>query len=307
MRLTLAALVLGAFSCAGTTPRKPLPVSEAPAPDPSSRFLSPELIGEAPGIAAPEEGTWRAGDAVIYGITLKTPGHSRRWLLRIEVVSPPPAVAGGPAQVLLEVDAFDDGGKAEQSDRVLAPAAELEHGPYPGCLVGSRNPAKVTSEKNSIAIIPSSFTPDESATIDRSIATLRGYFHLATSALKPIVETVVARPSLKEVLLHGGVINLTIGVGMNGRAETEFFMVDGAEMVGGFPEFPEGVCSFPFHVDAYGSPALGGRLFVTDSRPPFLPGGGIVAIEAAHPRDPASTVSVRLLAAKRGPAAAVRK
>jgi hypothetical protein len=162
--------------------------------------------------------------------------------------------------------------------------------------VGTKDNWKETVEGDRVSL-SWGLTAEEAETVDRSLTALKAFFGLASSTLRPIVDTVVARPPMKEVLLHGGIIHLTV----------HWYMIGVAEIVAEFPEIPDRVCSFGFEVDAYDAPALRGRLFVTDSRPPFLPGGGIVAIEASHPTDPASTVSVRLLAANRSPVNGVLK
>lgn len=305
-----ALLIVGAASCADArSARRP----SSGTPSPPAGFLSPALLGaDSTFHAADEKGSWRAGDEVIYGITMASPVRSQRWLVRIKVCSQAPEVelAGEPPHsaqqvsgdgseaasrsrpVLLEVQIFGEDGKVQQTSRVLASADDLDHGFYPGCLAGMAAGRITTAvEGNRIRISPPSLTDEEAKTVDRSLATFNALFRLASSALKPIVDTVVARPSLTEILLHGGVIHLTTSAGIVGLTEPST----------AFAGAPDQVLSFPFEVRAYDSPALRGRLFVIDSRPPFLPGGGVVAIEAAHPEDPAATVAARLLAAKRGP------
>ena len=171
---------------------------------------------------------------------------------------------------------------------VAVPADDLDHGLYPLCLVGLAVHSTERTEGNRL-IIDTRMTDEQRATVDRSLATLTALFDLASAELKPIADIVVARPSLAEILLQGGVVQLSI-----------FAVINGTEMMGAMPGVQGTVCSFPFEVRAYDRPALRGRLFVTDSRPPFLPGGGIVAVEAAHPDRPDNTVSVRLLAARHG-------
>lgn len=222
---------------------------------PASGFLSPALIDADTVIEATDKAKiWRSGDTVIHGITLRSPGRSQQWLVRIRVHSYPaevdvadkPAVSmpwpsrGGwdseqeSTPVLVQVETFDASGQLQHAAHRLVPADEFEHGFHPGCLVGVTAGIKEEVEGDRV-ILSFSLTSEET------------------------------------------------------------------EPVRSFPGVSDPVYSFPFEVRIYESPALRGRLFVTDSHPPFLPTGGIVAIEAAHPDDPVSTVSVRLLSATRRP------
>jgi len=269
---------------------------------PPSEFLSPTLIGSSARIEDPEPlKEWRPGDTVVYGITMRSPKGFRRWLIRIRVHSYPAdlsladdpsvsitplSIVGGASReatpVLLAVETSDETGQSLHASHVPVPADDFEHGFYPGCLVG------VTEE---LIVASRLLTDEEARAVERSMAVFNSLFRLANLELKPILDAVVAPPPILKVLLHGGYVHLTIGSGFVGATEP----------VHGFAGVSDPVYSFPFEVQAYESPALRGRIFVTDSRPPFLPAAGIVAIEAVHPDDPASTVSVRLLSATRGP------
>src|SRR5262249_52634603 len=160
----------------------------------------------------------------------------------------------------LKVETFDERGLSQHSASVAVPAEDLEHGLYPGCLVGMAAVWKLNVEGDRVAISFPSLTNEDKEKLDRSLATLRAFLRLGSAELKPIVDTVVARPSLGEILLHRGVIDLTIQAGF----------LHGTETVGELPGIAGGVCSFPFEVLAYRTPALRGRFFVTDSRPPLL-------------------------------------
>jgi hypothetical protein len=274
---------------------------------PPSDFLSPALIGSSARIEDPEASKeWRPGDMVIHGITMRSPKGIRRWLIRIGVHSYPadlsladePSVSITPlsevegsrprdsSRVLLAVETFDESGRSLHAARVPVRADEFEHGFYPGCLVGMTWEPRV--EGNQIVAYPSGA---DARAVERSLGVFNSLFRLANLELKPILDAVVAPPPILKVLLHGGHIHLSIVSGFVGATEP----------VQGFSGVSDPVYSFPFEVFAYESPALRGRILVTDSRPPLLPAAGIVAIEAVHPDDPASTVSVRLLSATRGP------
>jgi hypothetical protein len=276
---------------------------------PPSDFLSPAVIGSSARIEEPEASKkWRPGDTVVHGITLKSPKGIRRWLVRISVHSYPadlaladePSVsitplspveedpAHDPVLVLLAVETFDESGQSLHGARVPVPADVFEHGFYPGCLVAMMGWEPRVEGKRMVLPHPSGA---DAKAVERSLAVFTSLFRLANLELKPILDAVVAPPPIVKVLLRGGYIHLTIVSGFIGATEP----------VTGFTGVPDPVYSFPFEVQAYGSPALRGRIFVTDSRPPLLPAAGVVAIEAAHPDDPESTVSVRLLSATRGP------
>ena len=309
-RLTAASWMLVVSSCAEAPDRTPVSVSSSWALSPPSDFPSPALIGSDSEIEGPEESrAWRSGDTMIHGITLRSPKGIRRWLVRISVHSYPadlaqadepsvsvlwPTRVEGSAlhdssPVLLRVETFDEVGHSRHEAHVLVPADDFEHGFYPGCLVGVMPAWQARVEGNKI-VLPYPSGADAKA-LERSMAVFTSLFHLANLELKPILDAVVARPPVVKVLLHGGYIHLTIVSGFIGATQP----------VTGFTGVPDPVYSFPFEVRAYESPALRGRIFVSDSRPPLLPAAGIVAIEAAHPDDPATTVSVRLLSATRGP------
>lgn len=315
--LELHALVLLAVSC-----------TEAPAPRRSgdsgfpsiaspTGFLSPTVIGVEPAFddggdpaESREDAGWRAGDEIVYGINMQSPRHSQQWLVRIRVHSWPaeteladaplvatPGERGAQAardadevaRVLLEVETYDESGDRQDSRRVLTKADDMEHGMYPACIIGLEvDPYARISE----GILGVSLDEEDSRTLDRSLATFDALFHLASDVLKPIVDTVVARPSIGQILLHRGFVRLTVNAGMLGDVErsADFQGIDGE------------ILSFPFTVSAYESLALLGRMFVAQSRPPLLPAAGIVAIKAVHPTDSRSTVAVRLLSATRGPA-----
>jgi hypothetical protein len=296
----LPACCLLAASCA-STPRSP---DSLPG---GSDVLSPRLAGMEPGFDEPEgKASWRPGDAVVYGVTLRSPRESREWLLKIEVHSHPGAAeladeplieqiptrrtpldsaVPEPAPVLLRVEIFDAKGVSEHVRHVLVPAADLEHGLYPGCRAGRSRPrAGITQDGKGFL---RGYTAEEV----RSLETLSVFLRLGSPALRPILDAVVARPSIAQVLRHGGVVHLAIGGDFSASKES------GRELALGV----DPVDSFPFEIMTYGvHPALAGNLFVTESRPPFLPGAGIVGIDAWHPDDEAARVSVRLLSARRG-------
>jgi hypothetical protein len=267
------------------------------------------VIGSSARIEEPEASKeWRPGDTVIHGITLRSPKGIRRWLVRISVHSYPaelsladePSVSltplspveddpsHDPVPVLLAVETFDESGQSLHGARVPVPAEVFEHGFYPGCLVGMMGWEPRVEGKYIVLPYPSGA---DAKAVERSMAVFTSLFRLANLELKPILDVVVAPPPIVKVLLHAGYIHLTI----------EVHILQKIEPVRGFAGVSDPVYSFPFEVRAYESPVLRGRIFVTDSRPPLLPAAGIVAIEAAHPDDPASTVSVRLLSATRGP------
>src|SRR5688572_318884 len=158
-RPIIAFLILVLPSCAGAPTGSWRPGSAPRTVSPPPGFLSPGITGAGPEIEIPvEEGTWRPGDQVIYGITMRSPRRSQQWLVRIKVHAYPAAVdlsgdrpafvvphsSGGQKvkndspPVLLGVEIFDENGKVQHSAPVRAPADDLDLGLYPGCLVGRR-------------------------------------------------------------------------------------------------------------------------------------------------------------------------
>src|SRR5262247_683732 len=88
--LVAACCALVACSCTGgPTPagaRRPISAVLSPPED----FPSPRLIGVEAGFDPMEETkTWEPGDAVVYGIAMRSPERSQRWLVRISVRTPP--------------------------------------------------------------------------------------------------------------------------------------------------------------------------------------------------------------------------
>jgi len=293
-QLCVGACCILASSCASA------PDSTALPPPGNPMSFSSSLIGMEPGIDEPEPtATWRPGDAVAYGVTMKSPRESRQWLVKIEVHSHPgvaelaedPPFKAAPSQpeqdpaapgsepVLLRVEIFDRKGISEHVRHVLVPAADLEHGLYPGCRAGRRIEVTDIDQWN-----------EGFGAVLRSMGALDAFLQLGSPALKPILDTVVARPSLIQIVLHGGVLHLGIYPGFSSATAADRELAIGTDPVD----------ALPIEVTAYGEPALAGRMFVTESRPPFLPVGGIVGMDAWHPEDAASTVSVRLLSARRG-------
>jgi hypothetical protein len=119
-KLFLGACSILASSCASTPPSTALPPPDEP------DVLSSRRIGMEPGIDEPEAtATWRSEDAVVYGVSMRSPSDSGDWLVKIAVHLPPDAAeladiivaskegqepdpaASGPAPVLLRVEIFD--------------------------------------------------------------------------------------------------------------------------------------------------------------------------------------------------------
>jgi hypothetical protein len=282
-----------------------------PAPRAAGDFPSPTRIGVTPRFDRqrdPDLGSdldshgWTAGSELVYGIILSAPGRLHRWLLRLQVLVTPDSMsadAGSFTTTLrttlgtaagehafessaaaLEISTFDDMGNEQHSGGYVVPADFFRHGIFPGAALGCERSAEQ---------IPQS--AHELQTMMQSLTAWLGLFQFAAEnpALKPIMDTAIARPSLLRLLLNGMKLELA--------ANPHFFQ---SQRAATFPGLSRDVMALPFEVLVCDAPALVGTMFVAPSDPPLLPAAGIVGIEAWHPKKQSRTVSIRLLSATCG-------
>ncbi len=291
----LAALALFLAACRAPTPEHTPSLAPAPLGD----FAPCERIGVSPGIFDWRDSSdWIVGNELVYGLALAREQSPRRWFVRMTVRSLPREIPDGrrapfrqvlqsgdrertfPSRALdLEIATYDASGKEQHRGIYPVPADFLQRGLYDGGAIGLQLAERADG-------VP---TEDELDALQRSLAAWLSLFSLAheNPTLEPLVDLVVAKPSVFAVLRHG--LKLEIGL---------LPALGDARRAAPIQDVPHPILALPFEVRIYDSPALVGTAFVAPCVNPILPGAGIIAIEAAHPADPSRAMSLRLLSAR---------
>ena len=249
---------------------------------------------------------WRVGDEVVYAVELAVEEERRAWVVEIRLLAPPSE--DGPmratytwtrngvtveesiptAQALIRTD---DG--AEVRSRLSwVPAAYMERGLLRGCLAaeglsgaGPEGVAQALDEEAQRAIA-------------ESAGALFAFFQVVqgNEDLARILAVAVQRPSLASLIANLGRVNLNLSADFTAcermpsplpapLAELECFRVPG-------------------QIHANDELALEYELVVASAEPPLHLAAGLLQLEGRHPNEPGRSVSVSLLAARRGSAPA---
>lgn len=273
---------------------------------------------------------WRVGDKVLFGLRLETGGEPRDLLILVEaesgavpphtlvpvtsvsgdsslradlwspdwskvlVIAPPSGArvdaSSDSDSVLVLVRVFDGDGKTTDS-RVFAPASYLHRGLFAACEgIFPHRDELVPNEDGSLIDVESS-RPHLASVIQIARA-MFGFYSLVqnTPNLAPLLEQVIAKPSILSVVFHRG-IKLSI--------EPQFHELDADERE--FPGLPR-VAAFriPLHLQVNGSVAVRCNWIVVPPDPPLRLCAGVIGVEGEHPEDPSHRFALRVLAARRG-------
>jgi hypothetical protein len=250
---------------------------------------------------AEPDSAWRTGDQVLFGLRLMIDGEERHWLLHLRLLAPvgdgaaiewPLRVNGeervyASRQARVEVAVHDGDGKLLGSSSPLVPADFLATGFAAACdLVKARQQA-LPDGPQSAFYDGLDIEPLARATVS-AMALLRVVEHDAV--LAPLLWQVLERPSLWSVL---GNLGARVVVRPRFHAAVEL------PVAAGFAT-PWRV---PLQLLVNDELALSVEATVDRPAPPFALAGGFVGALARHPRKSGRALVLRLLAARRGPAA----
>ncbi|HKE01968.1 MAG TPA: hypothetical protein VKE69_13215 [Planctomycetota bacterium] len=310
--LALAAgLAAAAFACASRV--------ETPA---SRAFARPEDLLE--GFDAAEPGAdWRLGDRVLFSVDVDDRGASERWFILCELEEALDFTGLGgesfPVASSLEltydtgekrsfqsipryvrVNVFTRDGVRLGGAKVTVPELSLRNGFH-----GSTSRiVAIGKEVNEAAATQPGWKPGaavESEVKNRFfdlITSLFGFLELfrQTPPLEAVrarlADVVVDAPSILNVLVHFGV---SIDIRPDFRA---------VEPRASDVPSSAGALALPIEFDINEALAFRYRLVVVPPDPPLQVAAGVIAIEGEHPSDPSRRFTIRLLAARRGPALA---
>lgn len=276
-----AALLLAA--CAGT----PGAIDAAPTPANLTANEFPGAASVLTGFSPCDDGEWRAGDAVLFGLRLRRDGELRRWLLRLEVVQPTCdeeprvwdiEVNGTPerfesALCRLRATVCDGDGIVLGESVVSAPRDFLANGFASVC--ASIVAGKPTTAREMAFGVVSAMALLETVRQD--------------PALSPVFWAVVEKPSVWSLLGN-------LGVSLLVRPDFESVAVRAA------PDAAMPVATafgVPVELQVNERPALLAELIVGAPHAPLGVGAGVLAAKARHPSVPGLEVELRLLAARR--------
>lgn len=285
--------------------------TEPAAPDARSPGASAILAGFDP---AEPGSAWRAGDRVLFALSTASGTRTRTKLIELELLGRCTLDPGkGSAQVLLvesivleaaignhrvgwhsdllrvAVRVYEADGAVVQSTEAKVPETVLQSGLVPAlelCAQLAARPVPAAGAK------PTEPTDQEVRTLGEGVAmlpTLVGILQ-EDSVLKSLLMQVVGPPPLLSILRG-------VEVGIVGDLQEAVAVTD----PGARPGAPAARYRVPVRIDLDDEPALDLELEVAVADPPQRLSGGIVALRGKARRDPERTVTLELLAARRGP------
>ena len=216
---------------------------------------------------------------------------ARRWSMKMtftnERTGTQQHITRNAEPVLVAVHLYDDAGRKLRSAGTLAPEAYLRTGFYAACAataqLGSRDAF------------------DDAAAVDAFADFMPSLYALGqtigeTPNLKGIIETVVPRPSLWSLLVHRGIHASVDFPPKLGRFDVDTEDRPLVALRDGLHAY-----RFPFDIEINGEPGIRCILSVVDPRPPFHLCAGVVGLNGTQVKDPTRRITMRLLAARRGP------
>jgi hypothetical protein len=216
---------------------------------------------------------------------------ARRWSMKMtftdEKTGTQQHVTRNAEPVLVAVHVYDDAGRKLRSAGTLAPEAYLRSGFYAACAAAEQLSSRDAFDRAAAVDAFADFMPSLYA-LGQSIG--------ETPNLKHIIETVVPRPSLWSLLVHRGIhasVDFPPKLGRFDVATEDRPLVALRDGLHAY--------RFPFDIEINGEPGIRCILSVVDPRPPFHLCAGVVGLNGTQVKDPTRRITMRLLAARRGP------
>lgn len=235
-----------------------------------------------------EDARVRVGDQVLFGLRLQRGESVRDWFLHVVVegIEPGAVLAGGGLRevVRLRVAVADANGEQLGVESTQLVRDYLERGLARACR------GEGVRDDEGVAFGRTEEWPERF----RALLALSQVLRIARESpiLRPLLYEVVDPPSVWSVIAH-------LGVRLSTRMHFDDVRAVGGEPLGAaiVPAW-----SLPHELLINGAPALQSHILVTDPRSPLTLCAGILAITSTHPTDPSRVFTMRLLAARRGPA-----
>lgn len=235
----------------------------------------------------------RAGDQVLYGLRLEKRGRVRTRFVLVEALDPQhkryvDKLDGVHHTLLARVRVLDADMNELGRDEVLIWRHRLVRGLARACRGETPAPGPAATPATGVQAVFAGWRPTE-----RQLA------HLSLRSMLRIVrESAVLRDVFWQVLDPPSLFSVIREFGIKVRLRSNF---DRSTAVDNLAPWAGTTYELPVELEVNDQPALRCKFFVTDPDSPLNLCAGVLAITAWHPRQPATRLQLRLLAARRKP------